>query len=59
MPEEQAVERQLVRRFTDRVFGGSAMSLVSRALDARALSEDELDDVRRLIDEAAAKEKGS
>jgi BlaI family transcriptional regulator, penicillinase repressor len=59
VPEEQAVERQLVRSFTDKVFGGSAMGLVSRALDARPLSAVELDDVRRLIDEAAAEREGS
>lgn len=59
VPEEQAVERQLVRSFTDRVFGGSAMGLVSRALDARPLSAAELDEVRRLLDEAAAEVEGS
>ena len=59
VPEESAVERQLLSRFTDRVFGGSAMSLVSRALDARAMTPKELAEIRRLIDEAAAGEEES
>lgn len=52
----EAVETQLVNRFVDRVFRGSAMSLVARALDAKAPSAEELAEIRSLIEEAEREE---
>ena len=48
----EAVERQLVGGFIERVFGGSAMNLVVRALDTKPANERELSELKRLIDEA-------
>lgn len=48
----ETIERQLVDGFIERVFGGSAMNLVVRALDAKPANENELAELRRLIDQA-------
>ena len=48
----EEVEVQLVSRFMERVFAGSAMSLVARALDVKPASADELEEIQRLIAEA-------
>ena len=45
-------ERQLVNDLVDRAFGGSAAALVLRALRTRKTSDEELQEIRRLIDEA-------
>ena len=43
--------RQLVNDLIDRAFGGSAAALVLQALSAQPTSEQELGEIRRLIDE--------
>lgn len=44
-------QRQLVNDLIDRAFGGSAAALVLQALSAQPTSEEELGEIRRLIDE--------
>lgn len=44
-------QRQLVTDLVDRAFGGSALKLVMQALESRTASREELDEIRRLIDE--------
>lgn len=48
--EEEATQRRLVRDLRDRAFGGSARQLVLRVLDAEAVSTDELEEIRGLLD---------
>ena len=43
--------RKLVRDLVDKVYDGAAMSLVLHALKASKPSREELDEVRRLLDE--------
>jgi predicted transcriptional regulator len=52
---EQVTQRRLVRDLLDRAFGGSTSRLVMQALATKKASREELDDIRRLLDE---KEKG-
>ena len=42
--------KQIVTDLLDRVFNGSAAALVQQALDARKVSAQELDEIRRLIE---------
>jgi BlaI family penicillinase repressor len=44
-------QRQLVNDLIDRAFGGSATALVLQALSAQPTSEEELVEIRRLIDD--------
>ncbi len=48
---EEQTQRQLVKDLVDRAFGGSAATLVLRALSAEGTSREELREIRRLIDE--------
>ena len=48
---QEQTQRQLVQDLVDRAFGGSAAQLVLRALSADAASDDELKEIRRLIDD--------
>src|SRR3954468_12474619 len=50
VPEAQT-QRQLVRDLGDRAFGGSAAQLVVQALSGRRASADEIDRIRRLLDD--------
>lgn len=50
-PQKQVV-RQMVREFLDRVFNGSAEPLVAHLVEDRRLTEDDLDEIRRLIKSA-------
>jgi predicted transcriptional regulator len=45
-------QRQLVSDLIDRAFGGSAAALVLQALSAQPASDEELGEIRRLIDRA-------
>ena len=45
-------QRQLLNDLVDRAFGGSAAALVLRALSSRSTSDEELLEIRKLIDEA-------
>ncbi len=49
-PREQT-QRQLAGDLLERAFGGSAKSLVMGALGARKASREELDEIRKLLDE--------
>lgn len=51
-------ERQMVDGFVRRVFDGSASRLILRALDTEELSEGELEEIRRLLDEHAGRGEG-
>ena len=49
---ETAVQRSMVREFVDRVFNGSAAPLLVHLVRDRRLTEEELDEVARLIKES-------
>ncbi len=49
---EKVVVRSMVREFVDRVFNGSAQPLLVHLVQDRQLSEEELEEVARLIKEA-------
>jgi predicted transcriptional regulator len=49
---QETTQRQLVSDLVDRAFGGSAKELVLRALSSHQTSDAELQEIRRLIDEA-------
>ena len=48
---EQEVRRSVVARVKELVFGGDLKALVAQLLDPKATSTDELDEIRRLLDE--------
>lgn len=48
---QQATQETLVDRLTNLAFGGSTSSLVMRALGNSQPSREELDEIRRLLDE--------
>jgi predicted transcriptional regulator len=49
--QEQATQRQLLDRFVDNVFQGSALKLVMQALGKQSASADEIREIRKLIDD--------
>jgi predicted transcriptional regulator len=49
---QETTQRQLVNDLVDRAFGGSAAELVLRALSSHTTSDEELAEIRKLIDEA-------
>jgi predicted transcriptional regulator len=49
---QEQTQRQLVNDLVDRAFGGSAAELVLRALSTGKTTDDQLREIRRLIDEA-------
>jgi BlaI family penicillinase repressor len=49
---QESTQRQLVNDLVDRAFGGSAAELVLRALSSHKTSDEELQEIRKLIDEA-------
>ncbi|QSQ17717.1 BlaI/MecI/CopY family transcriptional regulator [Myxococcus landrumensis] len=48
---EARTKRQLVKDLLDRVFGGSSGALAVQALSLKPASKEEMDDLRRLLDE--------
>jgi BlaI family transcriptional regulator, penicillinase repressor len=56
--QEQATQRQLLDRFVDHVFQGSALNLVMQALGKSPTSADELREIRKLIDDLENEQKG-
>lgn len=48
---EEQTQRQLVKDLADRAFGGSAAALVLQALSAEGTTDDELREIRQLIDD--------
>lgn len=53
---KEDVQRTLVQDLLERAFDGSAKRLVSRALDVTPVNDSELEEIRRLIDEAGGGE---
>src|SRR4029453_4489683 len=49
---EAHTQGQLLNDLVDRAFGGSAAALVLRALSTRSATDEELREIRQLIDEA-------
>jgi predicted transcriptional regulator len=47
---EEQTQRQLVRDLVDRAFGGSASKLVLQALSTRRATQEELGEIRKLIE---------
>ena len=47
---EEQTQRQLVRDLLDRAFGGSASKLVMQALSTRRATQEELGEIRKLIE---------
>src|SRR3954462_4329798 len=47
---EEQTQRQLVRDLVDRAFGGSASKLVMQALSTRRATQEELGEIRKLIE---------
>ena len=54
---QESTQRQLVSDLVQRAFGGSAAELVMRALATHKTSTDELQEIKRLIDEAREERK--
>ena len=52
---QRQTRSNLVGSLLDRAFRGSALSLVQHVLETKPASREELDQIRRLIDEAEAK----
>ena len=48
--KENDVQKQLLDRFLDKTFRGSAMKMVMQALGNRTTSKKELDEIRALLD---------
>lgn len=55
---QETTQRQLVKDLVEKAFGGSAKDLVLRALSSHKTSDDELLEIRRLIDEARDSHEG-
>jgi predicted transcriptional regulator len=53
---QEQTQRQLVGDLLDRAFGGSARALILHALSARKSSPEELAQIRKLIDDAQARQ---
>jgi predicted transcriptional regulator len=49
---QEQTQRQLLNHLVDRAFGGSAAELVLRALSSHKASDEELLEIRKLIDES-------
>jgi BlaI family penicillinase repressor len=54
---ESATQKQLLDRFLDTAFRGSALKLVMQALGNRKTSEKELNEIRNLLDKLKGNEK--
>lgn len=53
----ETTQDEVVTDLLDRVFGGSAMNLVSRALSARPVSRKELSQIRKLLESHEVKDE--
>jgi len=58
VPKEQT-QAQIAANLMQRVFGGSAESLVMGALSAQRASDEEIRNIRRMLDEFEQKKRGS
>ena len=52
---QQNTQKRLVGSLLDKAFRGSALSLVQHVLETKPTTREELNEIRRLIDEAEAK----
>lgn len=52
---QDAMQRKLVGSLIDRAFRGSALNLVQHVLESKPATREEIDAIRRLIDEAESK----
>ena len=52
---QQATQRRMMRNLIDKVYDGSALSLVMQALSSRKASKEELAEVRQLLDDLESK----
>ena len=55
-PQKQVI-RGMVREFVDRVFNGSAEPLLLHLIEDRRVSEEDLDEIRRLLHETSEGKK--
>lgn len=55
--EEKDTRQVLLDRFLETAFGGSASRMVMQALGSHTTSPEELDEIRRLLDELDAKKQ--
>ncbi|QCR23878.1 BlaI/MecI/CopY family transcriptional regulator [Pontibacter sp. SGAir0037] len=55
--EEEKTQQQLLNKFLDATFRGSAMKMVMQALGNRSTSKEELDEIRNLLDKLKGGEK--
>ncbi len=55
---EADTQRQLVKDLVERAFGGSAEKLVLQALRSKRATSDELERIRKMVDELSAKREG-
>ncbi len=57
--EEQPTLREMVGDLVERAFGGSAELLVAHALEQTDLSEQQLDEIHRMIEEYRSRKEGT
>jgi BlaI family penicillinase repressor len=57
--EEQPTLREMVGDLVERAFGGSAELLVAHALEQTDLSPQQLDEIRRMIEEYRSRKEGT
>jgi predicted transcriptional regulator len=55
MRSQRETQKRLVGELLDKAFHGSAMKLVQHVLETKAATREELDEIRRLINEAETK----
>jgi BlaI family penicillinase repressor len=55
--KKEETQGQLLDELLDRAFGGSAAELVMRALSRRCASKEEIEEIRRMLDEAQGGER--
>lgn len=53
--EEQVTEKSLVTQFLQRVLGGSARKMVMHALDSDTVSDDELTEIKQMLQRRSEK----
>ena len=51
LAKEESTQRQILGSLMDRAFGGSARKLVMQALAAKELPQNELDEIKQLLDQ--------
>ena len=57
MVPRESTQQQLVDDLLERAFGGSALQLVMQALSSKRATADEIDQIRRLLDEHEERNK--